>query len=81
MTPGSMLTHPQFGRVINTASAAGLYGNMGQANYSAAKSEQTLLTSCPPLTPRTVGLVAFTRTLAREGVKYNIKSNVMVPVS
>lgn len=24
---------------MNTASAAGLYGNMGQANYSAAKSE------------------------------------------
>lgn len=29
----------QFGRIVNTASAAGLYGNMGQANYSAAKSE------------------------------------------
>jgi NAD(P)-dependent dehydrogenase (short-subunit alcohol dehydrogenase family) len=28
----------QFGRIVNTASAAGLYGNMGQANYSAAKS-------------------------------------------
>lgn len=34
----------QFGRVINTASAAGLYGNMGQANYSAAKSEYTFST-------------------------------------
>lgn len=32
--------HPpfQYGRIINTASAAGLYGNLGQANYSAAKS-------------------------------------------
>ena len=29
----------QFGRVINTASAAGVYGNIGQSNYSAAKSE------------------------------------------
>lgn len=28
----------QFGRIINTASAAGLYGNVGQSNYSAAKS-------------------------------------------
>lgn len=28
----------QYGRIINTASAAGLYGNLGQANYSAAKS-------------------------------------------
>lgn len=29
----------QFGRVINTASAAGVYGNIGQSNYSAAKSK------------------------------------------
>lgn len=28
----------QFGRIINTSSAAGIYGNVGQANYSAAKS-------------------------------------------
>ncbi|WVF71831.1 hypothetical protein IAT40_006640 [Kwoniella sp. CBS 6097] len=55
----------KFGRVINTASAAGLYGNMGQANYSAAK----------------MGLVGFTRTLAREGVKYNIKTNVIAPMA
>ncbi|WVR05503.1 hypothetical protein IAU60_002521 [Kwoniella sp. DSM 27419] len=55
----------KFGRVINTASAAGLYGNMGQANYSAAK----------------MGLVGFTRTLAREGAKYNIKTNVIVPMA
>ncbi|WWC60744.1 uncharacterized protein I303_103320 [Kwoniella dejecticola CBS 10117] len=55
----------KFGRVINTASAAGLYGNMGQTNYSAAK----------------MGLVGFTRTLAREGAKYNIKTNVIVPMA
>lgn len=35
----------KYGRIINTASAAGLYGNLGQANYSAAK----------------MGLVAFTK--------------------
>lgn len=28
-----------------------------------------------------VGLVGFTRTIAREGAKYNIKTNVIVPVS
>jgi len=28
-----------------------------------------------------VGLIGFTRTLAREGTKYNIKTNVIVPVS
>ena len=41
-----LLTLPisaQYGRILNTASAAGLYGNMGQANYSAAKSEQPSL--------------------------------------
>ncbi|KAF8322525.1 peroxisomal hydratase-dehydrogenase-epimerase [Clavulina sp. PMI_390] len=55
----------KFGRIINTASAAGLYGNMGQANYSAAK----------------MGLVTFTRTLAIEGAKYNIKASVIAPMA
>ncbi|KAI3615500.1 peroxisomal hydratase-dehydrogenase-epimerase [Moniliophthora roreri] len=55
----------KFGRVINTASAAGLYGNFGQANYSAAK----------------MGMVAFTKTLALEGAKYNIKSTVICPMA
>ncbi|KIK10140.1 hypothetical protein K443DRAFT_126912 [Laccaria amethystina LaAM-08-1] len=55
----------KFGRVINTASAAGLYGNFGQANYSAAK----------------MGLVAFSKTLAREGAKYNIKSTAIAPMA
>lgn len=54
----------KFGRIINTASAAGLYGNMGQANYSAAK----------------MGLIGFTKTLAHEGAKYNIKSSAIAPV-
>lgn len=55
----------KFGRIINTASAAGLYGNYGQSNYSAAK----------------LGMVGFTETLAKEGVKYNILSNVVVPLA
>lgn len=55
----------KFGRVINTTSAAGLYGNFGQANYSAAK----------------MALVSFTKTLAIEGAKYNIKSSAIAPVS
>ncbi|KAF7971080.1 hypothetical protein HWV62_22149 [Athelia sp. TMB] len=55
----------KFGRVINTASAAGLYGNFGQANYSAAK----------------MGLVAFTKTLAIEGAKYGIKATCIAPLA
>lgn len=54
----------KFGRIVNTASAAGLYGNFGQANYSAAK----------------MGLVAFTKTVAIEGAKYGIKATVIAPV-
>ncbi|PFH53067.1 hypothetical protein AMATHDRAFT_55430 [Amanita thiersii Skay4041] len=55
----------KFGRIINIASAAGLYGNFGQANYSAAK----------------MGLIGYTKTLAREGVKYNIRASVVCPIA
>jgi NAD(P)-dependent dehydrogenase (short-subunit alcohol dehydrogenase family) len=55
----------KFGRVIVTASASGIYGNFGQSNYSAAK----------------MALVGFGQTLALEGDKYNIKTNVIAPVA
>lgn len=33
-----IMREQKYGRIIMTASAAGLYGNFGQANYSAGKT-------------------------------------------
>jgi NAD(P)-dependent dehydrogenase (short-subunit alcohol dehydrogenase family) len=54
-----------YGRIISTSSAAGLFGNFGQTNYGAAK----------------MALVGFTRVLAVEGAKYNIKANAIAPLA
>lgn len=54
-----------YGRIVSTASAAGLYGNFGQVNYGAAK----------------MGIAGMMNSVAQEGARYNIKANTIVPTA
>ncbi len=51
------------GRIINTSSEAGMYGNVGQANYSAAKG----------------GIYSMTLSLARELKRFGVTANAIAP--
>jgi 3-oxoacyl-[acyl-carrier protein] reductase len=58
-----LLKQKSGGRIINVSSVAGLYGNSGQANYAAAKG----------------GIIAFTRSMAKELGSRNITVNAVAP--
>lgn len=52
-----------FGRVINVTSYTGLHGNIGQANYGAAKA----------------GIIGFTKTAAKELARFGVTVNAISP--
>ena len=56
---------PVDGRIINTTSVSGIYGNIGQANYGAAKA----------------GIAAFTVITALELARYGVTVNAVAPVA
>nr|WP_313632443.1 SDR family NAD(P)-dependent oxidoreductase [Brevundimonas naejangsanensis] len=54
-----------YGRIVMTSSSSGIFGNFGQANYSAAK----------------MAVVGFMQTLGLEGERYNIRVNALAPTA
>jgi NAD(P)-dependent dehydrogenase (short-subunit alcohol dehydrogenase family) len=54
-----------YGRIINTASPSGIYGNVGQTNYGAAKA----------------GIASFSIIAAQELVKYGVTVNCLAPTA
>jgi NAD(P)-dependent dehydrogenase (short-subunit alcohol dehydrogenase family) len=59
------MVNQKYGRIVTVTSVAGLYGNFGQVNYSAMKS----------------AMIGFTKSLAKEGARYNIKVNCIAPMA
>ena len=60
-----IMREQNYGRIVNTTSSSGLYGNFGQSNYGAAK----------------MAVVGLMNTLCIEGAKYNIHVNCLAPMA
>lgn len=54
-----------YGRVVNTTSGSGMFGNFGQSNYGAAKA----------------GLMGLTRVLSIEGARNDVRVNAIAPIA
>jgi len=61
----SNMKEQAYGRIVSTASAAGLYGNFGQVNYGAAK----------------MGIAGMMNCVAQEGARSRINANTIVPTA
>lgn len=60
-----VMREQNYGRIVQTTSGTGLFGNFGQANYGAAK----------------MGLIGMMHVLAIEGVRNNIAINAIAPIA
>ncbi|NIB38022.1 SDR family oxidoreductase [Pseudomaricurvus alkylphenolicus] len=60
-----IMREQNYGRIVMTTSASGMYGNFGQANYGAAK----------------MAVLGLMNTLVLEGEKNNIKVNALAPAA
>jgi len=60
-----VMKEANYGRIINTTSASGLYGNHGQVNYGAAKA----------------GLIGMTKSIAIEGARCGVNCNAVAPIA
>jgi NAD(P)-dependent dehydrogenase (short-subunit alcohol dehydrogenase family) len=59
------LREQNYGRIVNTTSGSGMFGNFGQSNYGAAKA----------------GLMGLTRVLSIEGERNNVRVNAIAPIA